>query len=114
MSLPHDDLPDPAAFRREMARVDNDFATARRLLAAVSAGDHAGCNAVLVEIAGSQRGSMVLCALAQQALDFGRVLEANGLLRAGEQTVSLQAWLDGAALSQMDVAAADRRELGDD
>jgi hypothetical protein len=108
------DLPDPDEFRREMARVDDDFATARRYLSALSAGDHAGCKAVMVKIVTSQRALHVLAALAQQALDFGRVLEANGLLRDGEQKITFQRWIDAAAMSQMDVAEEDCRELGDD
>ena len=32
MSLPDDDLPDPDEFQREMAKVDNDLAVARRLI----------------------------------------------------------------------------------
>jgi hypothetical protein len=112
MSLPDDDLPDPAEFRREMARVDTDFATARRLLAALSAEDHAGTNAVLVQIVGSKRGSMVLCAMARQCLDFSRVLDAYGLLRdERNEPISFQQWIDAAAMSQLDVAAQDQRDL---
>jgi hypothetical protein len=112
---PADDLPDRAEFRREMARVDDDFATARRYLSALSAGDHAGCNAVMVKIHTSKRALHVLAALAQQALDFGRVLAANGLLADTDgEPCTLQHWLDHAAMGQMDVAEEDKRELGDD
>jgi hypothetical protein len=39
MSLPDDDLPDPDEFRREMAKVDNDLAVARRLIGQLLMGD---------------------------------------------------------------------------
>ena len=45
-----------------------------------------------------------------QALDFGRALEAAGIL-ADDQPCTLQHWLDHAAMGQLDVAAADLREL---
>lgn len=109
---PADDLPPEPEWREEMAKVDNDFATARRYLSALSAGDDAAVNAIMCEIIASQRGPMVLAATAVQALDFGRVLEANRLLtdERGEPT-SFQHWLDAAALSQLDVAATDLREI---
>jgi hypothetical protein len=109
---PADDLPPEPEWREEMARVDADFAVARRYLSALSAGDAAGTNAVMVEIVRSHRGLQVLAALAHQALDFGRVLDANGLLRdENNEPITFQRWIDGAAMSQLDVAQADRREL---
>jgi hypothetical protein len=96
-----DDLPDPDEFRREMARVDDDFATARRLISAYAADDHQGLAAALAEVHRSGRGSKVLMAVVVQATDFGQLLLGD----------NFQAWIDGAAMSQLDVAAQDQRDL---
>ena len=113
MSLPDNETPGPDERRREMARVDHDFATARRYLSALSAGDDAAVNAIMCEIARSHRAAHVLAATAVQALDFGRALEAAGIL-ADDQPCTLQHWLDHAAMGQMDIAEQDKLELGDD
>ncbi len=85
----------PDEFKQEMARVDADFARARRYLSALRADDHAACNAIMIEIVASQRGSQTLMALAQQALDFGRVLEANRLLTdERNEPISFQRWIE--------------------
>lgn len=106
------DLPTPDEFRLEMARMDGDFARARRYLGALSADDNVALNAIMVEIIASGRGAQTLAAMAQQALDFARVLERNGLLCIEpDEPLSFQHWIDHAAMSQMDVAADDLQEL---
>lgn len=95
------DLPPEDDWRREMARVDADLATARRLISAYAADDKPGLAATLVEVECSGRGSKVLMAVVVQATDFGQLLYG----------ANFQAWIDHAALSQMDQAAEDQRDL---
>lgn len=101
LSDPDNDLPPEPEWRREMARVDADLALARRLISAYVADDKSALNALLVEVERSERGSKVLMAAVIQATDFGQLLMGD----------SFQRWIDAAAMSQLDVAAEDLREL---
>jgi hypothetical protein len=106
------DLPDPRYFRVEMANVDRDLARARRYLCALNAADNVALNAIMVEIVMSGRGAETLAAMAQQVIDFARVLDANGLLCIEpNEAVSFQQWIEAAAMGQLDVAEDDLREL---
>ena len=83
------------------SRVDQDLATARRLIMFSNAGDDVALNAVMCEVQCSERGAKVLMALTVQAVTFGQHL--YGPLFAE--------WIERAAPNQLDVAQADRREL---
>jgi hypothetical protein len=96
-----EDLPPEPEWRREMASVDHDFATARRLIMFSNAGDHVALNAVMCEVERSGRGAKVLMALTVQAATFGQHLYGPFFAE----------WIERAALNQLDVAQADRREL---
>jgi hypothetical protein len=94
-------LPPEPEWRAELARVDQDLATARRLIMFCNAGDHEALNAVMCEVERSGRGAKVLMALTVQAVTFGQHLYGPNFAE----------WIERAALSQLDVAEADRREL---
>jgi hypothetical protein len=98
------ELPDEAGFRREMARVDDDLATARRLIAAFVAENRDAINGILGEVHRSGRGSKVLMAAVIQAADLGRMLMGD----------DFGAWIDQAAMMQMDIAEQDWREIEND
>lgn len=98
------EMPNPEEYRRQMAHVDRDFATARRLLVAMRAEDSDAKLAILTEVSRSGRGSHVLVAMAIQCLDFADALDHLGVLDGG-----VQAWLERAALRQLDVVEQDQK-----
>jgi hypothetical protein len=87
----------------------HDSATALRLSSALAAGDNSRVSAVVNEVAASERGALVLLALTGQALRLLALLDGAGVLKGG-----LQAWLDDAAMVQLDMAADGQRWLGED
>jgi hypothetical protein len=93
-----DDQPTPQERAAFALAVNEDLAVARRLLAALHAGDHQGVNAVTVEYVRSGRGVQVTQALALQALDWAEQLEPDPAARQQE--------LDRLAMQQMDAAEA--------
>jgi|SRR6516165_3643056 hypothetical protein len=102
MSL--EDLPPEPEWRTELALVDQDLATARRLIMFCNACDHAALNALMCEVERSGRGAKVLMALTVQAVTFGQHLYGQFFAE----------WIERAALSQLDVAEAGRRELDEE
>lgn len=113
MTYPDDPLPDE--FRRELAAIDGDMATARRLLSAFESEDHACVYALMTEVERSGRGASVLMALGVQTLDALRILAINGLLcDEHDRPATVQRWLDRSAMAQLDVVADDQRRLRDE
>jgi hypothetical protein len=101
-----EDLPSPDEFRRKSARVDPEFADARRYLSALYAEDSKALGALMVEIHRGGRAMKILAAMAVLALDFAE-LSANRL--GGD----VQKFLDEAAMEK-DTAEneRDQAELG--
>ncbi|MGV0066976.1 hypothetical protein ACRU44_04500 [Mycobacterium colombiense] len=106
-----DERPTPEGFAREMALYDVAMATARRYLSALNAGDHQAVNAIIGELARNRDDGMMvrtLMAMTHQCLDFAHCLAALAHHGQPEPVVQreLQAWLDGLALGQLDIAEA--------
>ncbi len=101
-----EDLPSPAEFWEKSARVDREFADARRYLSALCAEDHEALGALMVEIHQSGRAMKVLAAVAVLALDFAQ-------LSADRLGGNVQKWLDESAMAR-DTAEneRDQAELG--
>jgi hypothetical protein len=101
-----EDLPSPGEFRRQSARVDQEFADARRYLSALCAEDHEALGALMVEIYQSGRVMKVLAAMAVLALDFAQ-------LSADRLGGSVQKWLYESTMAR-DTAEneRDQAELG--
>ncbi|CAM3221904.1 hypothetical protein BST27_17065 [Mycobacterium intermedium] len=86
---------------RDLTQISQDFATARRLYAALHAGDHESVANVLRTVAESARGASVLLAATQLGLEFAHSCESAGLLRDDEGELTLQGFLDSSALNQI-------------
>jgi 5,10-methylenetetrahydrofolate reductase len=101
-----EDLPAPDEFLRKLARVDREFADARRYLSALCAEDHEALGALMAEIYQSGRAMKILAAMGVLALDFARL---SGDRLGGD----VQKWLDESAMAQ-DVTEneRDQTELG--
>ena len=113
MSEQPDDMPTPDEQRFHHAAdayVSGNFATARRLIAAVETEDMADVADLVHEIAGSGAVIETMLAVARQTVDFGRCLPRAGALTDGRgQPITFRKWISSAAMSQMDAHDDARR-----
>lgn len=102
---PYPDQPD----RHQLAALDQDSARARRLYSALAAGDQESIAVILRDVADSGRGASVLLAAVEMGIEFARSCESAGLLRDESGQLTLQGFLDSAAMNQITRAEATRR-----
>ncbi|WP_255775921.1 hypothetical protein [Mycobacteroides abscessus] len=99
---PIDDPGVPEQHRAALIAMSQDFATGRRLTAALAGADYAAIDAIVHEIVDSGRGTEVLLAVATEYVRL--VGEVHGDLA--------EPWLTTRALRQLDLAAQNRRTTG--
>jgi hypothetical protein len=94
----------PKEIRAEVARASRDAAVGRRLCAALAHGDDDAVHTIVFgEIATGDRALFVIMSLAIDQVALARA-------KYGDDA---EAWLDGRALNQLDLAEDNRRRLRD-
>lgn len=96
-----DDVPEQ--YRAALVGMSEDFATGRRLAAALAGADYPAIDALVNEIVASGRGTEVLLAVATEYVRL--VGEVRGDLA--------EPWLTARAMRQLDLAAQNRLTFGD-
>lgn len=96
---PIDDPDVPAQHRAALVAMSGDFATARRLTAALAGADYPAIDAIVCEIVASGRGTEVLLAVATEHVRLAGEVFGD----------SAEAWLVARAARQLDLAAHNRR-----
>ncbi|WP_100515176.1 hypothetical protein [Mycobacteroides abscessus] len=96
---PIDDPGVPEQHRAALAAMSGDFATARRLTAALAGADYPAIDALVREIVDSGRGTEVLLAVATEHVRLAGEVFGD----------AAEAWLVARAARQLDLAAHNRR-----
>ncbi|SHP85312.1 Uncharacterised protein [Mycobacteroides abscessus subsp. abscessus] len=100
---PIDDPGVPEQHRAALVGMSQDFATARRLTAALAGADYPAIDAIVHEIVASGRGTEVLLAVAAEHVRLAGEVFGD----------AAEAWLVARAARQLDLAEHNRHTFGD-